>query len=133
MSHRKVCLYSYFGWCRYFHDPWVSFVTYRWVLSKGHKIYLKDWSLVNSQPTFLILSYFLTQGNGYIKESTSTRQHELHNSLKLSLTNIRALHSNFDGYEFFLKANSPDIHTDFIAPFYGWGSTASRASAALRR
>ena len=27
MSHMKMCLYSYFQWCRYFHDPWVLFVT----------------------------------------------------------------------------------------------------------
>ena len=31
------------------------------------------------------------------------------NYLKLSFTNIWALHSNFDGCEFFLEANSPDI------------------------
>ena len=27
MSHMKVSLYSYFQLCRYFQDPWVSFVT----------------------------------------------------------------------------------------------------------
>ena len=30
------------------------------------------------------------------------------NSLKLSFTNIQALHSNFAGWEYFLQANSPD-------------------------
>ena len=34
---------------------------------------------------------------------------ELHNSLKLSFTNIRGLHSNFVDCEFFLESNSPDI------------------------
>ena len=34
---------------------------------------------------------------------------ESHNSLKLSLTNIRGLRSNFVDCESFLKSNSPDI------------------------
>ena len=34
---------------------------------------------------------------------------ESHNSLKLSFTNIRGLHSNFVGCESFLESNSPDI------------------------
>ena len=34
---------------------------------------------------------------------------ELHNSLKLSLTNIRGLRSNFVECETFLESNSPDI------------------------
>ena len=34
---------------------------------------------------------------------------ESHNSLKLSFTNIRALHSNFVDCESFLGSNSPDI------------------------
>ena len=34
---------------------------------------------------------------------------ESHNSLKLSFTNIRGLHSNFVDSEFFLESNSPDI------------------------
>ena len=34
---------------------------------------------------------------------------ELHNSLKLSFTNIRGLHSNFVDYESLLESNSPDI------------------------
>ena len=40
-----------------------------------------------------------------------------HNSLKLSFTNIRALHLNFGGYESFLKANILSILTYFMAPF----------------
>ena len=35
---------------------------------------------------------------------------EWHNSLKLSFTNIRGLHSNFVDCESFLELNSPDIH-----------------------
>ena len=34
---------------------------------------------------------------------------EQHNSLKLSFTNIRALHSNFVECEFFFESNSPNI------------------------
>ena len=34
---------------------------------------------------------------------------ELHNSVKLSFTNIRGLRSNFVDYEFFLESISPDI------------------------
>ena len=34
---------------------------------------------------------------------------ELHNSLKLSFTNIRGLRSNFVDCESFLESNSPDI------------------------
>ena len=34
---------------------------------------------------------------------------ELHNSLKLSFTNIQGLRSNFDDCESFLESNSPDI------------------------
>ena len=34
---------------------------------------------------------------------------ESHNSLKLTFTNIWGLQSNFDGYESFLDANSPEI------------------------
>ena len=34
---------------------------------------------------------------------------ELHNSLKVSFTNIRDLCSNFVDYESFLESNSPDI------------------------
>ena len=30
----------------------------RSVLSEGHKNYFKDWHLINSQPTFLFLTYF---------------------------------------------------------------------------
>ena len=57
---------------------------------------------------------------------------ESHNSLKLSFTNIQALQLSFGRYESFLKANSPDILTYFMAPFYGWGSTASKLEP-LRR
>ena len=50
---------------------------------------------------------------------------ESQNSLKLSFTNIRALHSNFDEYESLLNANFPEILTYYMALSYGWGSTAS--------
>ena len=36
---------------------------------KVHTKELKDWCLMNSQPTFLILTLFLTQLNGHIIKS----------------------------------------------------------------
>ena len=45
---------------------------------------------------------------------------ESHNSLKLSFMNIQGLHSNFVYCESFLEKKN------FMAPFYGWSSTASR-------
>ena len=40
---------------------------------------------------------------------------ELHNSLKLSFTNIRGLRSNFVDCESFFESNSPDILTLYEA------------------
>ena len=44
---------------------------------------------------------------------------ELHNSLKLSFTNIWGLRSNFVDYESFLESNSPDILALFEANLDG--------------
>ena len=41
----------------------------RWVLSEGHKNYFKDWCLVNSQPTFLFLTYLNLKNYGHIIKS----------------------------------------------------------------
>ena len=38
----------------------------RWVISEGHKNYLKDCCLMNSQPTFLFLTYFNSINYGQI-------------------------------------------------------------------
>ena len=57
----KVCPYSYFRWCGYFQGPWVSFLTANEFSVRLNKNYLKDWCLMNSQPTFLFFDPFLTQ------------------------------------------------------------------------
>ena len=44
-----------------------------------------------------------------LSKSCKPDNFELHNSLKLSFTNIRGLHSNFVDCESFLESNSPDI------------------------
>ena len=68
--HMKVCPYSYFWWCGYFWGPWVSFVIcHIWVLSEDHKNYFKDWCFMNSQPTFLFLTYFNSRNYGHIMKS----------------------------------------------------------------
>ena len=41
----------------------------RWVLSEGHKNYFKDWCLMNSQPTFLFLTYLNLMNYGHIIKS----------------------------------------------------------------
>ena len=66
------------------------------ILSEGHKNYFKDWWIKK----MAILS-----------KVCKPDHFEWHNSLKLGFTNIWALHSNFDGCESFLEANSPDILT----------------------
>ena len=42
---------------------------HRWVLSEGHKNYFKDWCLMNSQPTFLFLTYLNLMNYGHIIKS----------------------------------------------------------------
>ena len=44
-----------------------------------------------------------------LSKTCNTDNFELHNSLKLSFTNIRGLRSNFVDCESFLESNSPDI------------------------
>ena len=56
----EVCPYSYFWWCWYFWGPWSVICYDRWVLSEVHKSYFKDWCLMNSQLTVLILTFFQT-------------------------------------------------------------------------
>ena len=38
----------------------------RWVLSEGHKNCFKDWCLMNSQPTFLFLTYLNLMNYGHV-------------------------------------------------------------------
>ena len=82
----------------------------QWILSEGHKNYFKEWCLMKSQPTFLLLTYFLTQSiMTILSKGCKPDNFEPHNSLKLSFTNIWGLLSNFVECESFLESNSPDI------------------------
>ena len=67
---------------------------------------------MNSQPTFLFLTNLNLMNYGHIailSKACKPDNFELHNSLKLSFTNIRGLRSNFVDCESFLESNSPDI------------------------
>ena len=71
------------------------------------KIYFNDWCLVNSHPTSLFLAYLNFMA--ILSKACKPDNFELHNSLKLSFTNIQGLCSNFVDCESFLESNSPDI------------------------
>ena len=105
----EVSPYSYFQWCRYFWCPWVSFVmmmSSQW----GSKNYFKDLYLMNSQPTFPFLTFFLTQRiMAILSKECKLDNFKPHNFLKLSFTKHWGLHSNFVEHESFLESNSLDI------------------------
>ena len=105
----EVCPYSYFWWCGYFRGP--SVICHdTWVLSEGHKNYLKDWCLMNSQPTFLVLTSFELNKMAILSKGCKPDNFESHNSLNLCLTNTPGLSSNFVKCEFFLGSKSPSWH-----------------------
>ena len=82
----------------------------RWVLSEGHKKYLKDWCPLNSQPTFLFLNLFKPKDLWpYYQKHANQIILNRNNSLKLSLRNIPGLPSNFVDCESFLESNCPHI------------------------
>ena len=83
----------------------------RWVLSEGHKNYFKDWCLMNSQSTFLFLTYLnlLNYDHIILSKACKPDNFALCNSLNLSFTNIWELRLNFVDCESFLESNSPDI------------------------
>ena len=68
---------------------------------------------MNSQPIFLFLTYLNLMINEHLTNILSKAckpdNFELHNSLKLSFTNIQGLYSNFVDCESFIESNSPDI------------------------
>ena len=64
---------------------------------------------MNSQHTFLILTYLNFTNYGHIKKACKPDNFESHNSVKLSFTNIRGLHLNFVDCESFFELNSPGI------------------------
>ena len=80
------CLGCYFQRCGYF---WGVIWYDRWVLSEGHKNHFKDWHLMNSQPTFLFLTY-LNLIMVILSKGCKPDNFELHNSLELSFKNIQA-------------------------------------------
>ena len=94
-SHTEACSYSYFWWCRYFWDPWLSFdmadefsvrvteIASRIGVSWTHSLPF-HFQLILTQSTMAILS-----------KACKPESFESHNSLKLSFTNIWALRSNF--------------------------------------
>ena len=101
MSHMEVCLDSHFCWHVCFWESWMSFITTnnsQWGPQKllATQGLVKDWWL----NVMAILS-----------KVCKPDHFEWHNSLKPGFTNIWALHSNFDGCESFLEANSSDILT----------------------
>ena len=107
----EVCPYSYFRYCGYVWGPWVFCSGGSDEFSgRVTKNYFKAWSLTNSQPTFLFLTYFLTQWiMALLSKGCKPDNFQPHNSLKLSFTNIWGLDLIFFRLESFLKSNSPDI------------------------
>ena len=47
---------------------------YTWILSEGHKNYLKEWCLMNSQPAFVFLTYLNSMNEGHFIKSMQTRR-----------------------------------------------------------
>ena len=68
-SCMDVCRYSYFWWCEYFWCPWLSLDMTNEFLVTITKKFFKDWCLVNSQPTFLFLTYLNLKNYGHIIKS----------------------------------------------------------------
>ena len=106
----KVCHYSDFWWCRFFHGPWVPFCYDRWVLSEGRKTLFKDWRLMNSQ-------------------DLKPNNFESQNPLKLNFTNIQSLRWNIADCESLLELSPLDIllfirqtwTTQLILAIFLWG------------
>ena len=79
----------------------------RWVLTEGNENYFKDLCYMNLQSTFL----FLAQKQWIMSilwKSCKADNFQSHNSLKVNITNIWSLHSNFVHSESLLEWNSPD-------------------------
>ena len=82
-----------------------------WGLRQNHKNYFKGQSLINSQSTLISTSFFWLNEMAILLNVCKPFNLESHNSLKLSFTNTKGLHSNFSGCESFLESKSPDIFT----------------------
>ena len=78
----------------------------RWVLNEDHKINSGiGISWTHSIPVLSLPQWIMNISSKGCKPDNS----ELHNSLKLSFTNIQGLRSNFTECESFLESNSSDI------------------------
>ena len=66
---------------------------------------------MNSQPTFLFLTYFSLNEMTILSKGRKPDNFESHSSLKLNFTNIPGLRSSFVECESFLESYSPDIFT----------------------
>ena len=64
---------------------------------------------MNSEPTFLFLTYFNSMNYGHIMTGCKPDNFESLNSQKLNFTNIRGFRLNFVDCEPFLESNSPDV------------------------
>ena len=104
-----LCPYSYFQWCKYFSDPWVSFVTTNEFSVRVTKIISRiGVSRTHSLP--FCFDLFLTQWIiAILSKGCKPDNFEWHNSQKLSFPNIWGLHLNFVESESFLQSNSLDI------------------------
>ena len=103
----KARLYSYFRWCGYFWDPWVSLVK-----TDKFSVRVIKFSWRYGVPWTHSLNLFLTYLNlmnyGHFI-ACEPDNFELHNSLKLSFPNILGLCPNFVDCKSFLESNSPEI------------------------
>ena len=100
-------LYSYLQWYGYFCGPWVSFITTDEFSMRITKL---TQGLVSRELTAYLSVLSLPQWIMNISsKGCKPDNFELHNSLKLSFTNIQGLRSNFTECESFLESNSSDI------------------------
>ena len=81
----KVCSCSHFGWCKYFHGLWVSFVMADEFSVRVAKIYFKDWCLMNLQLTTYIpvFDLFLTYEMVILSKGHKTDNFESRKSLNI--------------------------------------------------
>ena len=64
---------------------------------------------MNSQPTFLFLTYLNLMNYSLLSKACKPDNFESHNPLKISFTSIQGLHSNFVDCESFHESISTDI------------------------
>ena len=106
-----MCSYSYFRWCENFSRSLDVICYDRWVLSGSHKKLLEG--LVSHELTgyLSVIAYFYFNELWvyYVSKTCKPDNFELHNSLKLSFSNILVFRSNFVDCESFLQSKSSYI------------------------